>query len=120
MRPAARQTWSVTVARTMRECRVLSEKGSLYDPEGAAPARFVEKVNGHMREKSDALAEIGAAVLIRRRIERPVDEHRPSDHVFFRDEAPVPAVEADITIVAHPKIAIFGNDNVIPLDVRAH
>src|ERR1700758_2539494 len=117
MRPASRQTWQAAVLRTLPEGRALNEENSLHHPKCATPTGLVEEVKGHMREEADALTKVGTAILIRRRVERPVDEHRPADHIFLRDEAPVPAIEADVPVVPHSKIAVFRNDDVLPLNM---
>src|SRR5579864_5713905 len=120
MRPASPQTWQAAVWRTLPEGRALSGEISLHYPKRATPSGLVEEVKGHVREEADAFAEVGSAILVRRRVERPIDEHRPANHIFLWDEAPVPAIKADVAVIPHPEIAVFGNDDVLALNMSAH
>src|SRR5437879_11731044 len=56
-------------------------------------------------------------MMVRRRVELAVDEHRPTDYILLRGEAPKAAVEADVTIIAHSEVAIGRNNQIVPLDV---
>src|SRR6185369_7327251 len=56
-------------------------------------------------------------ILVRRRFERPVDEHRPANHIFFRDKSPVAAVITHVAIVSHGEIAVGRHYDVVALNV---
>src|SRR5215468_4379787 len=81
--PASPGTWRAEQRHTTAGCRVLFERNSLDDPESTPPARFIEEVKCNMRQEADAFAEVCPAVLVRWRVKRPVDEHRPPDDVFL-------------------------------------
>src|ERR1019366_10459388 len=68
-------------------------------------------------EELHSLREAGACVFIARLLERPVDEHGPTNNIFIRDEAPITAVEADIAVVAHGENAVWRNYKFAILNV---
>src|SRR3954466_2450397 len=90
------------------------------DVERTAPARFGEEVGDHVHDEADPVADGAFLVLVARSLERPVDEHWTPDDVRSRDESPVAAVFAHVTIIAHPKIAVGRHDDIPALDVRTH
>src|SRR5882672_2360869 len=113
---AGTETGSAGTPRQRRP-RVWSAGISLHDLERTRPARLVKEVEDHLPEQEvPALLPTAPQVLVRRRNERPVDEHRPSDYILLRDESPEAAVIADVTIVAHRKVVIRRHNNVFALD----
>src|ERR1035438_5972608 len=85
--------------------------------ESTLPAGLIEKVQHNFAQKQNAIAPGGLAILVIRRLKRPVNEHGTPDDVFLWDESPVAAIEAHAAMVAHGKVVVGRNDNVIPLDV---
>src|ERR1043165_2007245 len=53
------------------------------------------------------------------RVERPIDKHGTSHHIFLRNESPIPAVVTDIAIVTHGEVAVGRNYDVISLYILA-
>src|SRR5947209_17679601 len=66
---------------------------SSHDLERSPPACLVEEMQNHFTEEQQAVAPGGPQILIFRSLERPVDEHRPPDNVFLRNESPVAAIQ---------------------------
>src|SRR5208337_1892422 len=60
---------------------------SIYDPEGARPAGFIEEVKQGVYQGPHPVAGPAPLILILWRYERPVDEHRTANKVFPRNEA---------------------------------
>src|SRR5215468_7513360 len=120
MRPALRQTWQAALLRTLPRCRVLNEGNSLHYPKCTAPTGLVKEMKRNMREEADALAEVSTPILVRRGVERPVNEHWPPNDILFRDETPIPAVEADVAIVPHTEIAVLRDNHVLSFNMSAH
>src|SRR5215469_5158710 len=114
------KTWRAGQRQTKSRRRALCEKSSLDHSEGATPTRLVKEMKNHVRQETDALAEISTAILIGRRVERPIDKHRASDYVLLGNKSPVAAIEADVAVVAHSEITVFRNDNIATLDMGAH
>src|SRR5262249_47435549 len=85
------------------------------DAQGPPPACLTEEVDQDVADRLAAIEKrrlprlarirIDLVVLMRRRDERPIDEHRPPDEILFGDESPVTAVAADVAIVTHGEIA---------------
>src|SRR5262249_10175018 len=92
------------------------------DSQGSTPASLGEKVDDHVSDGLAAFEERGLlwfsgvridlVVLMRWCHERPIDEHWPPDQILFRDEAPVPAVAADVAIIAHGEITILRHNQL--------
>src|ERR1700728_4935173 len=85
--------------------------------ESTLPAGLIEKVQHNFAQKQNAIAPGGLAILVIRRLGRAVNEHGTPDDVFLWDESPVAAIEAHAAMVAHGKVVLRRNDNVISLDV---
>src|SRR5207237_9129070 len=58
--------------------------------------------------------------LVRRRLERPVDEQRTANYIFARNEAPEPTVKADIAVVTHGKVTVRWHHDVVSLNILMH
>src|ERR1019366_8384056 len=69
------------------------------------------------KQEAHALRDAGAGIFVARLLERPVDEHGPSNDVLVGNKAPVAAVEADVAIVAHGEDAVGRNHKFAILDV---
>src|SRR5437588_12929131 len=78
---------------------------SLHDPECAPPTRLIEKVNHHVGDESDPIEKVCLLVLVRGRLERPVNEHGPPNQILARNESPVAAIVADVAVIAHGVVA---------------
>src|SRR5262249_4692749 len=50
----------------------------------------------------------------------PINEQRTSDHIPARDKPPKPAVQADVTVVAHAKQAIGRDYQLAVFEMLAH
>src|SRR5208283_2359634 len=74
---------------------------SAHHVEDSRPACLIEEVEHDVEQPGDAIAEVVVLVLIAGRDERPVEEHGAANHVFLRNKSPVPAIQADIAVVAH-------------------
>src|SRR5579862_4473630 len=85
--------------------------------EGPPPASLVKEMNHHVHQKSHPLADGGPQILVRRGLKRPIDKHRPSDHIFPRNKAPVAAVVTYVPIVSHREVAVGRNHQVITLNI---
>src|ERR1700704_5191270 len=97
---AATQSWSQTPPRAVLK------KASLHYSQRPPPPCFIEEMNDHMRQESHPVAKRCFPVLIARGFERPVDEHGPPNHVFFRNKTPKAPVQAQIPVASHPEIMI--------------
>src|SRR5579872_3421982 len=87
-------------------------------PERSLPASLVEEMQ-HLVAQNEfqAVAPCGLEVLIVGSRKRPVDEHRPPNDIFLRDESPVAAVEAHAAVIAHGEIVIRRHDQILTLNV---
>src|SRR5450631_3570932 len=88
-----------------------------YELERPCPTCLVEKMQHHFAQKQSSIAPRGLPVLIIRRLERPVDEHRTPDDVCLGNESPVPAVQTHTAVVAHGKVGVWWHHDVVPVDV---
>src|SRR5271163_1854761 len=93
---------------------------SAYQLKGSRPASFIKEVNDDVSQKRHTVSGTAHLVLIFRRYKRPVDKHRPPDHVLLRNEAPVTAVVAVVAIVAHGKVAVRRHDDIAALNMLRH
>src|SRR5579871_1057703 len=91
---------------------------SSHDAKHAPPARLVKKMENYVEDEADAVNGAVLQVLGGRFFERPVGEQRSSDHVLPRHQAPVTAVLAYITIVAHHEVAVWRHHQILTCDVR--
>ena len=116
------KVWFVEAEATdkTRPSRVWTAVASPDSFECPIPAGLVEEVNDRVQESGNSLGEFSLRVLALRGFERPVDEHRPADHMFLGDEAPVAAVQAHVAVVSHPEVALGGHYDVAVFDVRVH
>src|SRR5215469_6384079 len=100
--------------------QLVDAKTSSHHPESPPPPGLIEKVNDHVSQKASAVARRRALILIGRRLERPIYEQGTADHIVAGNKAPISAVVADIAIVTHHEIAVWGHNNVVPLHVLMH
>src|SRR5271169_1490921 len=78
-----------------------------HGSEGPLPPRLIEKVQNLLAHNElNAIGPFRFCVLITRRYERPVDEHRTPDDVVFGNESPVAAVQAHATMITHREVVI--------------
>src|SRR5579872_1894463 len=77
-------------------------------------------MNHDVGEKSQPLTYFLFQILIGWSFEGPINEHRPSDHILLGNESPVAAVITDVTVVAHGKVVIGWDNQVVSLDVLLH
>ncbi len=89
----------------------------LNEMEGALPACLIEDVDEDVAHEAEALADALLVDLVGGSLERPVDEEGAAYDVLARDEAPVAAVEAFGTVVAHGEDFAGGDDEVAVLNV---
>src|ERR1700724_255843 len=86
---------------------------SSYKLKRTLPPRFIEKVQDNLAQKQNAVPPCGLAILIIRRLERPIDEHGTANDIFPGDESPVAAVQAHSAMVAHGKVVVRRNQAVV-------
>src|SRR5260370_37428443 len=91
---------------------------SFYDLQRPPPACLIEEVQHHFAQEQKPVTPLRLAILILRRLTRPVNEHGPPDYVFLRNEAPVSAIQAHPAVVSHRKVMPLWHDNVAPLNER--
>src|SRR5215469_11191098 len=90
----------------------------MHRMEHARPPGLIKEVHDYVKDELDAVTPLCVVVLILWSIERPVDEKRPADKVFFRHKAPVTAVVTVFTAVAHGEIAFVRDDEIAVIDVH--
>src|ERR1700758_1085923 len=88
------------------------------DPQRSSPTCFVEEVNDRMRQEAHAVAKRGTHVLLFAGLERPVNEHWPSNHISFRNKTPKPTVQAYTPVIAHSKVAVWWDNDVLAVNKR--
>src|SRR5580692_826037 len=90
---------------------------SLDHLQGPLPAGLVKEVDHNLAQEKQPVAPACPAILIFRRLKRPVDKHWPSDDVFLGDESPIAAVEAHAAMIAHREIVAGRNHEILPLNI---
>src|SRR4029077_2536921 len=86
--------------------------GSSDKVERSTPPCLVEEVNHYLAQEQHPVAPVRLPVLIVGRLERPVNEHRPPNDVFFGNESPIPAIETHAPVIAHRIVMIGRNYDV--------
>src|SRR4030081_2499324 len=92
---------AATQSRSQPPPRAVLKKASLHYSQRPPPPCFIEEVNDHMRQESHPVAKRCFPVLIARGFERPVDEHGPPNHIFFRNKTPKGVPQADAPFLSH-------------------
>src|SRR6185503_11836551 len=88
--------------------------------EHPVPAGFCKEMGNDVENEASSIRQGSALVLVRRSLERPVNEQRPSDDICLRYKSPVAAVQAVGPVITHSKIAVLGNHQITILNVAAH
>src|SRR5712671_8225438 len=109
---------AATQLRSQTPPRAVLKKASLHYSQRTPPPCFIEEVNDYMGQESHPVANRCFSVLIPRRFKRPVDEHGPPDHVFFRNKTPKATVQAHIAVVSHREIMIGRHYEIVALNVH--
>ena len=89
-----------------------------YKLKRTLPARLIEKVQNDFAQEQNAISPRSFPILIIRRFKRPIDEHGAPNDIFLGNKSPVAAVEAHAAMVAHGKVVVRRNDNVVAMNVR--
>src|SRR5919108_3565650 len=82
------------------------------DSERSRPPGLGEEIRHKVGDLLDAIHNIGSTVFIGIGFIRPVNNEPLADDEFARNEAPVPAVGAVVTIVAHREVVIGWYDDL--------
>src|SRR5579871_4224022 len=88
------------------------------DSQRSSPACFIDEVNDRVRQESHAVAKRCTRVLLFTGVERPINEHWPSDHISFRNKTPKSTVHAHASVISHSKVGIWWDNDVLSLNKR--
>src|SRR5438477_7384505 len=101
---ALERAQSATQGR-VRRC-VWRKTSSPDCPERAFPTGHVKEVQHYVAQKSNPVAHALLQIFVGRRFKGPVNQHGPADEVLLGNKSPVPAVIADVAVIAHAEITI--------------
>src|SRR5208337_4692980 len=118
-RPDAPGTGPAKCPRLRIQPAAWKRRTSLHYSQRSPPSRLIKEVQHHMRQEANAVAHVGFAILVRGRLKRPVDEHRPPNNIFLRNKPPISAVQAYVAVVAHAEVtARRHHQKIIAIRIR--
>src|SRR5262249_49907641 len=92
---------------------------SVYQPECPIPSRDLEQMGKRIRQMLETATE-GRFSLMIPILYRPVNDQRTPDDILLRHKAPIPAVLAVITVIAHHKVISLRDDKLAVFHQLSH